>query len=101
MSGWVEQRAKDTGWPQNRVITSGLSSLEHLEKFRDFGELLEHFKTTLAKYSARIVAADLSDELLRAVDAVLEATDGELQARLDKLRVVRSDMQKHKRVMRE
>ncbi|MGV7215039.1 hypothetical protein [Bradyrhizobium sp. UFLA05-112] len=101
LSEWVERKALITGQTQSRVMVNGLASLDHLEKVQDFGELLEHFRTTLAKYSARIVVADLSDDLLRAVDAVLEATDGELQARLDKLRVIRGDMQKHERVAKE
>ena len=40
--------------------------------------------------------------LLRAVDDVLAAnTDGELQARLDRLRVLRADMLKHERAAKE
>ena len=46
----------------------------------------------LAHYSARIVMADLSDELLRALDAALAAQGSAQQAALDKLRVIRSAM---------
>ena len=49
----------------------------------------------LARYGSRVTLADLGEPLLRAVDDVLAAkTDGELQARLDKLRVLRTDMLK-------
>jgi hypothetical protein len=39
-SRWVEERARTTGKPQNRVIIDCLASLDYLEKFRDFGELI-------------------------------------------------------------
>jgi len=47
-------------------------------------------------------SADLSEPLRRAVDDVLAAhTDGEQQARLDRLRVLRSEMLNRERVAKE
>ena len=59
-------------------------------------------QVVLARYGARVTSADLGEPLLRAVDDVLAAnTGGELQARLDRLRVLRVDMLKHERVAKE
>jgi hypothetical protein len=96
VSKWVEQRAKDTGWPQNRVIINGLASLDHLEKIRDFGEVLEDMKVWSARQGARVAWHDLSDELLNVVDAVLKAEGSAREAAIDKLSVVRSAMLKSK-----
>jgi hypothetical protein len=102
VSAWVEQRAADTGHPQSRVVIDSLASLDHLETLRDFNEAVGDMRVMLARYGARITMADLSDDLLRAVDAVLAAkTDGELQARLDKLRVLRIEMLKFEKTAKE
>jgi hypothetical protein len=96
VSKWVEQRAKDTGWPQNRVIINGLASIDQLEKIRNFGEVLEDLKVIVARQGARIAWLDLSDELLSAVDAVLKAEGSAREAAIDNLNVVRSAMLKSK-----
>jgi hypothetical protein len=96
VSAWVEQRAKDTGWPQNRVIINGLASLDYLEKLRGIGELYEEMKVWNARQSARIAWLDLSDELLKAVDAVLKSQGAAREAAIDQLSVTRTAMLKSK-----
>jgi hypothetical protein len=51
--------------------------------------------TVLARYSARIILSDLSDELLAAVDAVLKTEGSAQQSAIDRLRVQRNAMLKH------
>jgi hypothetical protein len=91
----VEARAKKDRCPLNRAVINLISSIPDLEKRRTQEETLEQMQTVLARYGARVTLADLGEPLLRAVDEVLAAkTDGELQARLDKLRVLRTEMLK-------
>ena len=86
----VEARAAKEHWPLN------------LETARTQEQVLQDMQIVLARYGSRITSADLSAPLLRAVDDVLAAnTDGELQARLDRLRVLRADMLKHERAAKE
>ena len=74
----------------------------HLETARTQEQVLQDMQIVLARYGSRITSANLSAPLLRAVDDVLAAnTDGELQARLDRLRVLRADMLKHERAAKE
>ena len=98
----IEAKAKAEGRPQNRVIINELASIPHLEKLREFGECVDDMKVVLARYGSRITLAELSEPLLQAVDAVLTAAnDGELQQRLDALRVLRADMLKKERTSKE
>jgi hypothetical protein len=97
VSELIEQRAKATGLPQNRVIINGLASLDYLEKLREFGEVLEDLKMWNARQSARIVWLDLSDDLLNAVDAVLKSQGGAREAAIDQLEVIRTAMLKQER----
>jgi hypothetical protein len=98
----VEARAAKEQWPLNRVIINLLASIPHLETARTQEQVLQDMQIVLARYGSRITSADLSAPLLRAVDDVLAAnTDGELQARLDRLRVLRADMLKHERAAKE
>jgi hypothetical protein len=90
----VESKAQREHWPQNRVIINELAAYPDLEKFRDLADLVEDMKNTLARYGARIRAHDLSGQLLKAVDVVLNAQRGALQAAIDELRVVRNEMLK-------
>jgi len=95
----IEAKAKDeTGWPLNRVIINELAAFPDLEKQAKLGELIRDMEVVLAQYGSRITLAELSEPLLRAVDDVLAAkADGERQARLDKLRVLRTVMLKNER----
>lgn len=99
---WVEGRAGDRQWPLNRAIINLLASIPHLEKARTQEAVLQEMQVTLAKYGSRVTLADLAEPLLRALDDVLAAkTDGELQARLDKLRVLRTEMLKQERTAKQ
>jgi hypothetical protein len=93
----VEQRAKAQGRSFNRVIINELAAVPRLEQSDDLGGHVQRMAETLARYGARIVWHDLSDNLLNAVDEVLAAEGGALQAALDKLRVVRTGMLLHAR----
>jgi hypothetical protein len=94
----VEARAKKDGCPINRAVINLIASIPDLEKRHRVDVLLERMEIVLAKYGSRVTLADLSEPILRAVDDVLTAkTDGELQARLDKLRVLRREMQQFER----
>jgi hypothetical protein len=101
----IEAKAKAEGRPQNRIIINELAAFPDLEAAHaavgGLQGLRDHYEVTLAKYSARIVVADLADELLRAVDMALEAGSRELEARLAKLRVVRSAMLKHEKTAKQ
>jgi hypothetical protein len=93
---FVEARAAEKQWPFNRAVINLLASIAHLETARTQEQVLQEMQIVLARYGSRITSADLSEPLLRAVDDVLAAnTDGELQARLDRLRVLRATMLKH------
>lgn len=91
----IEQKAKSEGRPMNRVIVNELASVPYLERAAALDALVKNMSVVLARYGARITAHDLSDELLGAVDAVLNAEGGALQAAADKLRVVRTGMLAH------
>ena len=91
----IETKAKDEQRPQNRVIINELAAFPDLEKVRKLGEQVRGIEVIMARYGARIAWHDLSEELLTAVDAVLEARGGEQQAALDRLRVVRAGMLIH------
>jgi len=92
----IEAKAKREGRPQNRVIINELALFPSLEETGDLADLIRAMEVIVARYGARITWHDLSDELLNAVDVVLKAEGGALQAALDRLRVVRSGMLLHK-----
>jgi len=91
----IDAKTKQTGWPINRVVINELAAFPDLEEQAKLGQLVRDMEIILARYGSRIAVADLAEPLLHAVDDVLAAkTEGELQARLDKLRVLRSAMVK-------
>lgn len=95
----IERKSKQTGWPQNRVIINELAAFPELEKGgRDLlSGNLQHMNNLLARYGARIKWLDLSEALLKSVDAVLKAEgSAALQAAVDKLRIDRAAMLKTK-----
>jgi hypothetical protein len=81
--------------PMNRVVINDLAAIPHLKESAKLAETGRDLEVVLARYSARITAVDLADDLLNAVDAVLDAQGGALQSALDKLRVVRTGMLIH------
>ena len=90
----IAAKAKEKGWPQNRVIINELADIPDLERYRDLASQVEVMREVLAKYGARITTLDLSEQLLAAVDVALKAEGGAQQAALDKLRVLRNAMMK-------
>ena len=91
----IEAKAKKEQRPQNRIIINELAAFPDLEQ--GGGKLAENISTmgdVLARYSARIVMHDLSDQLLQALDTALAAQGSAQQAALDKVRVIRSAMLK-------
>ena len=94
----IEAKAKETGWPRNRVIINELAAYPRLERQSDLGEHIGELGNLIARYGARIEWLDLSEQLLAAVDAVLKAQGGVQQAAIDRLRAVRSVMLKREKV---
>jgi len=95
---WVEKQAEKKCWPFNRVIINTLADYPDLERYRDFAYYLSDMKTVLAQYGSRITLAEFSEPMTQAIDAMLVAkTDGELQSRIDRLRVLRTAMLKTER----
>jgi len=93
------KKAKAEGRPQNRIIINELAEYPDLKLHG--GKLAEHvgeLGNMIARYSARIVMHDLSDELLHTIDTALDAQGTAQQAALDKVRVIRNAMLKTKGV---
>jgi hypothetical protein len=93
----IERRARDEGKPQSRVIVDDLSRIPVLEAQSQLGKLVRTMENVLARYGSRIVTLDLETQLLRAIDRLLEARPGEVQARLDGLRILRAAMANRER----
>jgi len=92
----IATKAKARGTPQSRVIIEELTAIPDLENRASFSAMIEEMRDVLSRFGARAAVADLSDNLLAAVDAVLKAKGtGTLQAAMDRLRVVRTEMRKH------
>ncbi len=94
----IERKAHAEGRPQNRVIINELASIPHLERQRELGDVVEDMKALLARQGARMILADLSDELLRSIkDASKANRTGnipELQAHMDKVAVILEAMER-------
>jgi hypothetical protein len=95
-AAWVRKLAQESGKPQSRVIIDALADYERLMNIRTFSELLGDLEVVLARHGARIVWQDLSDEMLGAVDQVLNSSGTAREAAIDQLRVIRNAMKKHK-----
>jgi hypothetical protein len=92
----VEARAEKERLPINRAVINLIAENPALQVKRSGEYILEEMKIVLAQYGSRITLAELSEPMLQAIDAVLAAkTDGELQSRIDRLRVLRANMLKH------
>jgi hypothetical protein len=100
ISDRIDQKAKATGWPLNRIIINELAAYPTLEELGKLTDIRARFDDLLAKHDARLMWQDLSDELLKAVDKVLQAKGGTaLDAAIDRLRKQRDAMlesEKHK-----
>jgi hypothetical protein len=97
MSARIENQALHEGKPQSRIIIDHLSRIPFLEAQAKFNKLVDAMETILARYGSRVVLADLETDLLAALDHVLAAkSDGELQTRVEKLRILRLYMLRYK-----
>jgi hypothetical protein len=96
----IDAKTKETGYPINRVVINELSQFPDLEKQAKLGQLTRDMEIILARYGARITVADLTDDLLRTLREMVKADDadnvGELRAKVAKVRVILSLMEKHK-----
>jgi len=101
ISAWVEGEAKDQGRPQSRIIINHLSRIPNLDQQAKLGELIRDMEVTLARYSSRIIVADLTDELMRTLREMVKADDtdniGVLRAKVAKVRTILAAMEKHER----
>ncbi|TQF29164.1 hypothetical protein [Bradyrhizobium sp. UNPA324] len=97
----IETKAKAEGRPQNRVIINELAAFPDLEQQAKLGQLVRDMDVTLARYSARIVTADLTDDLLRTLREMTQTDDANSgsvwRARSAKLRVILAEIEKHAR----
>jgi len=93
----IEAKAKDEQRPQNRIIINELAAFPDLEQTRNLAMLVRDMEVVVARYAAQITSHDLTDALLKAVDAVLTTQGGALPAAIEKLRVVRTGMLAHDR----
>jgi hypothetical protein len=91
----IEAKAKVEGRPQNRIIINELASVPDLEETHKLATLVGHMEVVIARYAAQITSHELSDRLLSAVDAVLNAQGAALTAAVERLRVVRANMLAH------
>jgi hypothetical protein len=93
LSEQIEKEAMDTGLPQNRVIINRLARVTTADDTAKHADLNRETERILARYSAQQASVELGKNLLRAVDAILDAKPHELQARVEALRVERRGMQ--------
>lgn len=98
----IEAKAKEKGWPLNRVIINELAAFPDLDQQAKLGELTRDMEVVLAQYSARIIIADLTDGLLGTLREMVKADDannaGVLRAKVAKVRVILAAMEKHERM---
>jgi hypothetical protein len=93
----IEAKAKAEQRPMNRIIINELAAFPDLEEVGKLARHVGHIEVLLARYGSQLTSHDLSEQLLAAVDAVLKADGGALQAAVEKLRVVRTGMLVHER----
>jgi hypothetical protein len=102
LSERIERQAQEEGRPQSRVIVNDLAAIPWLRSQAALAETVRDMQVILARYGSRLTLSDVNDELMAAIDELLAAQgDAELQARVDKVRVVRSAMKKHQPRMRQ
>jgi hypothetical protein len=103
----IVAKAKQTGWPQNRVIINDLAEYPELKQggrdllaanLAHLGDHLAKFDALFVKYGGRIEWLELSEQLLAALDAALDAKGTAQQAMIDKVRVIRDTMRTHEQV---
>ena len=94
----IAAKAQAAGKPQSRVIVDELTVFGPRENLRSLNETVEDLKVMVARYSARIIAVDLKDDVMRTLREALLADDannlGELRAKLSRLRVLLGQLDK-------
>ena len=91
----IEAKAKDEQRPQNRIIINELAAFPDLEETAKLAEQVREMEIVLARYAAQQTSHNVTDALLKAVDAVLATQGGALPAAIERLRVVRTGMLAH------
>ena len=97
----IEEVADRSGVSINRVIGDRLVSFEHMGLMDSLRKVTTQLTQLFTRYGSRMTQIELSEGLMRAVDEVLSAKPAELPAKLDKLRLVRGEIQDFERSERE
>ena len=88
----VAAKAQATGRPQSRVITDILNAAGPQEDLRSLDAMLGDLNVMIARYSARIIAVDLRDDVMTALREALKADEandiGLVRQKLARLRVL-------------
>jgi hypothetical protein len=94
----IAAKAQAAGKPQSRVIVDELSVFGPRENLRNLNEVVDDLRVMVARYSARIVAVDLKDDVVRMLREVLAADEtnniGEVRQKLARLRVLLAQLDK-------
>ena len=76
-------------------VLNELASIPYMETLKCFAEQVEDMKVVLARHDAAIAWHTMGTELFAAIDAILSAEGGDLQAAIERLRAIRTGMQLH------
>ena len=90
----------DGGWKASALPTpvlNELASIPYMETLKCFAEQVEDMKVVLARHDAAIAWHTMGTELFAAIDAILSAEGGDLQAAIERLRAIRTGMQLHEK----
>ncbi|KWV50482.1 hypothetical protein AS156_14245 [Bradyrhizobium macuxiense] len=95
----IERQAREEGRPQSRIIVYDLSRIPYLEAQTQLGVLVRDMETLLLRQEARTITAELTDDLLATLREMTKADAdgnmGALRAKVAKVRVILSAMEKH------
>jgi hypothetical protein len=93
----LDAKAKSEGRPLSRIISDDLARVPWLEAQTQLGKLITIMERILLHHGTRLTTVTLETELLRSVDRLLEAKPGEVQARIDGLKLLRAAMANRER----
>lgn len=90
----IEAKAKAEGRPFRRIVINELAEQPYLAMQVKLSELIGTLETLMAKYTMRLEATGLNEDLVTIVDGMLaeRADSMQLQARLDQLATTRRAM---------